>query len=232
DAPFDAPTDAPDIDAAVDATVDAPTDATVDAPIDAPPPIDIAYLPASAETVGTGDLTIAANQTINTSNNSFPSLGSGVTFSIATPPGGGSDIVVLHVDDLTINSGATLRVIGTRPFAIVAGGNVNIIGSLDLSAEGNNTPGAGGSASSAGSGQHGVTGARRRRGWWGRARGRGRIDHGQRRHRGARRRRRPRRLLQHQLDGGRGRWLGRTDRSAVAVDLGERLRRRQRRRRR
>ncbi|HUQ05793.1 MAG TPA: hypothetical protein VM261_25000 [Kofleriaceae bacterium] len=145
--------DAPDIDAAVDAAVDAPTDAAVDAAVDAPPPIDIAYLPTAAETAGTGDATINGNTTINTTvGQTPPNLGTGVTFTTATPTGGGADILVMHVDDLTIGASGTLRVIGTRPFAIVAGGNVNIAGAIDLSAVGTTAAGAGGSASSTGSG--------------------------------------------------------------------------------
>ncbi len=153
--------DAPEVDAAmIDAAmidapaIDAATDAPTDASIDAPPPIDIAYLPAADEMPGTGSVVINGNQAISTNVGApLPNLGTGVTFTVATPTGGGSDIVVLHVDQFTIGNAGTLRVAGTRPFAIVAGGAVTINGVLDLSAAGQTTAGAGGFASSTGTGQ-------------------------------------------------------------------------------
>ena len=149
--------DAPDDDgAAIDATDgDAPaTDAsTIDArPLDASPtdasidgmapPVVVAYLAPADAFVGTGDLTVGTT-TLNTDSLTF-------TPTITLPPGAsltavlqqaGTSVAVLHVRDLTINGVLSVR--GSRPLAIVAGGTVRIIGTIDAAAD-LARPGAGG----------------------------------------------------------------------------------------
>jgi hypothetical protein len=147
DAPdIDAPDlDAPDIDApAIDAPdIDAPA---IDAPI-----IDIVFLPPAHEMPGTGAVTIDSLTTIDTSANATPpNLGPGTSYTVATPTGGGPDILVLHTGSLTVNS--TLRIVGRRPFAIVAGGAITVNGTIDASATGTATPGPSGALTDTGMG--------------------------------------------------------------------------------
>ncbi len=85
----------------------------------------------------------------------LPNFGTGTRFSVATPTGGGPDILVAHVGSLTVNS--TLRISGTRPFAIVAGGAVSVTGTIDASALGTTRPGPNGSTTDMGPG-HGNPG--------------------------------------------------------------------------
>ena len=49
---------------------------------------------------------------------------------------GGPDVVVLPMKSLTIASGSTLRVLGSRPVALVVFGDVNVAGTIDVSANG------------------------------------------------------------------------------------------------
>ena len=56
---------------------------------------------------------------------------------------GGPDVVVIPLKGLTVSSGNTLKLIGTRPVIFAVRGNVTVDGTLDASASGT-TPGAGG----------------------------------------------------------------------------------------
>ena len=74
----------------------------------------------------------------------------GGTLSTAPQPGG-PELAILHVDALTIEAGATVRVIGGRPLVIVADHDIEIVGVLDAGARAD-VPGAGGSSPSSGLG--------------------------------------------------------------------------------
>jgi len=147
---LDAPElDAPELDApAIDATaIDAqPIDAiAIDAPpIDAPPPVGVVvHVPDDQEAIGTGDMTISATLTINTSGtpSANMALPPGVTLSVIAQDGGGSDLAVLRARALTISAGVVVRATGSRPLVILAE-TVTIAGWLEVSASGS-TPGPG-----------------------------------------------------------------------------------------
>jgi hypothetical protein len=93
-------------------------------------------VPSNVETAllyeGTTDFAIASSMTINTST----------CMRVVTQADGG-DACVFVVRNMTVASGATLRVAGRLPVIILASGTVTIDGAIDLSAEGT-TPGAGG----------------------------------------------------------------------------------------
>lgn len=75
----------------------------------------------------------------------------GVTAQLSTQTQtNGASIVVMTVRDLTIASGSSLRLIGSRPLAIAVYGDASIEGTLDASADGA-TPGAGGNIACEGS---------------------------------------------------------------------------------
>lgn len=79
------------------------------------------------------------------------SNGCGVTAQISTQmQANGSSIVVLTVRGLTVASGSSLRLVGSRPVAIAVYGDALVEGSIDASAAGA-TPGAGGDLSCEGS---------------------------------------------------------------------------------
>jgi len=91
--------------------------------------------------VGTGDLTLT--ETIDTTDltiggsSSFPA---GVTFDTMTQTAGGT-VAVLHVRGLRVPT--NVRVTGSRPLVVVAGGDIEIVGVLDGAAR-RNTAGPGG----------------------------------------------------------------------------------------
>jgi hypothetical protein len=71
---------------------------------------------------------------------------------------GGADVVVLPLQNFTIASGATLKLIGNRPVVLAVFGDATIAGTIDASASGT-TPGAGGNAiCSPGTGSNGGNG--------------------------------------------------------------------------
>jgi hypothetical protein len=107
---------------------------------------------------GTDPLTLDGNVTINTDGPAIStSLPPGVTFDVRPQLGGGPELAVLHVAALTVTAGADVRITGARPFVIVAGGDVEVLGVLDAGAR-NTVPGAGGALPDVGDGA-GVTGA-------------------------------------------------------------------------
>jgi hypothetical protein len=81
-------------------------------------------------------------------------LPAGVTFDARPQLGGGPELAVLHVGGLMVTSGAQVRITGTRPLVIVAGGDVQVDGVLDASANGA-VPGPGGSIGGGGGGAGG-----------------------------------------------------------------------------
>lgn len=70
------------------------------------------------------------------------------------PQPGGPELAIWHVGGLTIEPGATVRVIGSRPLVIVADYDIELAGVLDASARAA-VPGPGGSAPSSGLGAGG-----------------------------------------------------------------------------
>lgn len=119
-----------------------------------PPPL---HLGSADGTPGTDPWTITGTVAIDTGTLMIngASLPPGDTFDIKPQLGGGPDLAVLHVGALTLTSTATITVVGSHPFVIVAGGNVTIDGTLDAGGH-HSTPGAGAqSASSTGAGASG-----------------------------------------------------------------------------
>jgi hypothetical protein len=90
--------------------------------------------------------------TINTSNTpaTFGNWCGTQPVPIVQAQSGGPDVVIVPLFALTIASGATLRVTGSRPLILAVRGNVSIVGTIDASASGS-TPGAGGNWSCGGS---------------------------------------------------------------------------------
>src|SRR5690242_13769528 len=88
-------------------------------PPDAPPDgmvaaDDIVHVAAGDERIGTGDLTIDAAITVDTTALSFGmALPDGVTFTSANQDGGGPELAILRVRSLA--GGGTVRVVGSRP---------------------------------------------------------------------------------------------------------------------
>ncbi len=120
--------------------------------IDAAITRDIPHLPTAAEAPGTGDLVISGPVTIDTTLVTLSSGAppAGVTLEQVAQDPGGSLLMVIRANTFTIQNGAQVRVIGTRPLVIVAN-TITIAGTLDASAD-TKTPGAGGQATNAGSG--------------------------------------------------------------------------------
>jgi len=129
----DSAADPPDADTQPDGPV-LPPDASPPPDASGPGPIveDIVHVPVAAEFPGSSDLGLWGEVTIDTSNytidGSMPPVG--VIFDGASqdsdPPG--PDLAILHVRALTVEVGAKVRVIGSRPLVIVANGPVVIGG--------------------------------------------------------------------------------------------------------
>ena len=107
------------------------------------------HIPEDGQYPGSDDLTLTGTVTITTGPNA-PSidttLPAGVVLDFWTQPCTQTkcpEVAVLHTHAFTVSAGATLRVLGTRPLAVVAGDRVIIAGLLDASAR-TDTPGGGG----------------------------------------------------------------------------------------
>lgn len=122
------------------------------APPDASVPIitdDVAHVLVADEYGGAtadADLVLGAATTIDTTNLTITgvTLPEGVVFAAATQDSltpGAPELAILHVDDLTIT--AAIRLVGTRPFVVVASGTITISADLDAGAH-RTEPGAGG----------------------------------------------------------------------------------------
>src|SRR5262245_45190986 len=122
---------------------------------------DIPHVPPDHAGAGTADLTLTS-ATIDTSALTVTgaALPAGVTLDRSPQSCNPCpELAILHVHNLTIQAGNTVRVIGSRPLVIIAGGDVTIAGLLDASAHGAE-PGAGGAAPGDGPGA-GTTGVHR-----------------------------------------------------------------------
>jgi hypothetical protein len=139
--------DAEALDAEVqpDAFEDAGVDAeVVDAEVvDTGVEIDIPHLAPEDRSPGTDDL-ILDSQTIDTSALTIATpLPSGVTFTSVAQWPSGPELAVLRVGSLEVATDAVVRVIGSRPFVVIAAGEVRLRGRIDIAGR-NTTPGAGG----------------------------------------------------------------------------------------
>lgn len=94
---------------------------------------------------GTGALTLSGTTTIDTTSlviSGFGSLPSGVAFE-AVAQASGPELAVLRVSSFDVTSAANVRVIGDRPFVVIAAGDMTISGTLDGGSR-RATPGPGG----------------------------------------------------------------------------------------
>jgi hypothetical protein len=110
------------------------------------------HLATGDGTPGGAPLMLTGTVTIDTSAPSISVvLPAGDSLDVRPQLGGGPDLAVLHVDALTVASGANVIITGSRPFVIVAGGDVVVDGTLDAGSHGA-TPGPGGAGTGSGSG--------------------------------------------------------------------------------
>jgi hypothetical protein len=95
-----------------------------------PPPL---HLGSGDGDPGTAPWTITGTVMIDTTSLTITgaALPAGDTFDARPQLGSGPELAVLHVGTLAIASGAIVTVTGSRPFVIVAGGDVTIDGTLD-----------------------------------------------------------------------------------------------------
>ena len=154
--PSGATDDAAPADDATEPDAAPPTDADID--IDAAPH-DIAHVAAPDEALGTGDLALAADTTIDTSALAITdvTLPAGVELVAAAQDGGGAELAILRVRALSIAAGVTVRAVGARPLVVLAD-TIAIDGALDAGAR-RNVPGAGGAPPQMGAGR-GIDGTR------------------------------------------------------------------------
>ena len=121
---------------------------------DAPPtgPRDVVHVPE--EGWFGGDTAVVWNEDVTIDTTAGTLTGPG-TEDLALdvrehdPPG--SEIAILHLGDLTVGSGATVRVVGNLPFVVISSGNIRIEGLIDAGAR-RQTPGAGGARAGQGPG--------------------------------------------------------------------------------
>ena len=134
------------------------TDEIVDASPDAAP-VDIHHVPAAAEMIGTGDLAITADVTVDTGALTVTgiALEPGVELVASAQDGGGPELAILRVRSLAVASSVTLRAVGTRPLVVLAD-TITIAGLFDAGGH-RGEPGAGGSGARAGTGK-GADGSR------------------------------------------------------------------------
>ncbi len=113
---------------------------------------DVVHVPAGEESVGTADLVVTDDVTIDTSALTYSgTLPAGVTLTAVAHDGTGPELAILRVRAFTIDAGATVRAIGERPLVVLAA-SATIAGTLDVGARGG-IPGAGGAAPAAGPGK-------------------------------------------------------------------------------
>ena len=161
DASFDAPTsdaDTTDAPLPADAAPDAePADA---APPDAdvPDPIleDVVHVPDDGEFSGVGEIVLAADVTVDTSALTIDgeTIAGKVILDTWPQDPSGPGLAILHVRSLTISAGVTVTVTGDRPLVIIASRDVNILGTVDASAN-LASPGPNGRAAAQGTGAGG-----------------------------------------------------------------------------
>src|SRR4051812_14021741 len=137
---------------AVDMAVSQPGDMATTPP-DLTPPFTPSHISSSDFQLGTQPLTIMTSIRTDSGNllvDGAPAP-AGVSFAVE------NGLAVLAASQVTVPSGATVRVTGALPLVIVSRSSISIAGTLDASAHGTQ-PGAGGSGSSAGPGK-GTNGA-------------------------------------------------------------------------
>jgi hypothetical protein len=117
-----------------------------------------AYTPSNFTTgqvsfSGAPNLNVNCNATLDSSSSAAVSVcGTSITPLILTQSGG-PELWILRVASLTVTSGFTLKVSGSRPAVLAVAGNATVNGTIDVSAVGG-APGAGGNVScAAGTGQ-------------------------------------------------------------------------------
>jgi hypothetical protein len=125
--------------------------------IGATSPTPVTHVPSDAWVPGDGELIVSGSSVLDTAavlldGSAMPAGG---RLFVSPQVGGGSDVVVLAVGSLVIESSGVLRVVGTRPLVIVAGSDIDIRGVLDGGAR-TSTPGAGGAAPAMGRGVGGA----------------------------------------------------------------------------
>jgi hypothetical protein len=107
------------------------------------------HIPEDGAYPGSDDLTLSGIVTITTGPGAptiDTTLPAGVVFDFWMQPCSQTtcpEVAVLHTRAFTVSSGATVRVLGTRPLAVVAGDRVIVSGLIDASAR-STTPGGGG----------------------------------------------------------------------------------------
>ncbi|MEJ7599333.1 MAG: hypothetical protein WKG01_15610 [Kofleriaceae bacterium] len=123
---------------------------------DAPPAgDDVAHVLPEDEYLGTGDLQVTTDLSIDTTNlTATPGLPPGVTLTAAPQDGGGPELAILRVGTLEVASGVRVRAIGGRPLVVLALA-LQIDGILDAAAI-HEVPGAGGSLAGPGAGGPGL----------------------------------------------------------------------------
>jgi hypothetical protein len=130
-------------------------DATV--PPDGPPPFpplpgNVVHVPEEGWFGGDAAVVWSANVTIDTTALTLTGPGTGgLTFEMREHDPPGSQIATLHLGDLTVASGVTVRVVGNRPLVVISSGSVTLSGVIDAGAR-DSIPGAGGGAPGQGTG--------------------------------------------------------------------------------
>lgn len=146
------PSGAGDDDAGDDGANDPDAGLAGDAGPDAAPH-DIAHLVAADESLGSGDLAITADASLDTGALAIAgvTLPAGVELVAVAQDGGGPELAVLRVRDFSIAAGVTLTATGSRPLVVIAE-SIAIDGALDAGAR-RDMPGAGGSPAQMGAGR-------------------------------------------------------------------------------
>jgi hypothetical protein len=136
-------------------TADAPpgTPDAIPAPDAGPDPIteDVVHVPSGAEQSSHDQVVLSGSVTINTENLTFGGGPAPAPFDAVAQDGGDGELAILHVKTLTVMGGANVRVVGTRPFVVIASGAIVVDGLIDAGAR-RATPGAGGSSARMGGG--------------------------------------------------------------------------------
>lgn len=129
-------------------------DSGVPAPPDAPPavPVDVAHLPASAWFGSDALLVWSGDGLVDTTALRVDGAsGQGWVLDTWAQTPEGPELAVLHVTELIVAVGATVRVVGERPLVVVASDRISVRGRIDAGGRGPE-PGAGGAGPGQGPG--------------------------------------------------------------------------------
>lgn len=128
-----------------------PPSVATDAPGDTPPDMDpncaekwttrAGHVPNVCLTPPDGGWTIDLIATYNTDDGSYTGGDPPRSYLIDQPSG--SKLRVVSVADLTVNAGATLRVVGQHPLLVLSWSRITVSGGIDVSSKRLLTPGAG-----------------------------------------------------------------------------------------